>query len=104
VKKKDKIIISVLAVWTFIHSYFLLFNINTDRVYWHFSTEVDTDVIANLPVTKFFYPFTYSEIYSAIYPQAKYFNLEFYDYSEYFIYVVGAWVGFFIYKFLKGNK
>ena len=85
-KRKDRIIISVLVVWTFIHTYLLL--INYKRVFGY----------RYINVNKLFYPFTKDTYY----PNLSSFNLDFYDYSEYFIYVVGAWVGFFIYKFLKG--
>jgi hypothetical protein len=90
--KRDRIIISVLIVWTFIHTYFLLANYidsSKDR-YGRFVTIQK----------EWFYPFTVNYSYNP----ANYFDLWYYDYSEYFVYVVGAWGGLFLYKFLKGSQ
>jgi hypothetical protein len=82
--RKDRIIIAVLTVWTFIHTYFLIVNNYTDEFV------VDEQ-------RKYFYPF--ADKY-----QETFFDTQTYDSSEFFVYVVGAWVGFLIYKFLKGSK
>lgn len=101
-KKHDRIIISLLTVWTFIHTYIMLFKTTElrDEYYCWREGEYPDGVAHYISIRELFYPFTYSSEY----PDATYFNSTFYDYTEYFIYVAGAWMCFFLYKFLKGSK
>lgn len=100
-KKFDKIIISVLIIWTFIHCFLMLKTINNEK----YITEGFEIVYQRDPVrldllkTDLFYPFTKKRD-DTIFIDATYFNLKYYDYSEFFAYVVGAWTIFFIYNLI----
>ncbi len=106
--KKDRILVSALIVWTFIHSYLILktFNNTDDR---HpigkykdpISLGFPEDfLITSMSVNRkdVFYPFT--KDLGVIELTCGNFELDFYDYTEFFVYVFGAWGLFFIYKLL----
>lgn len=96
---KGKTAISVLCIWTFIHTYFLINNIFG---YW-ITTPSRIKVIRlnnqSFNPVDYFYPFTYNES-----PSISNFEIRLYDYSEYFVYVGGVWMIYFLYRYLKGNK
>jgi len=91
---RHKLVIPVLCVWSFIHTLMVLrlFAKNYLPAYridgggWIFTTER-------------FYPFTVN-----FRGHKGYFDIRFYDYTEYFVYVGGVWMIYFLYKYLKGNK
>jgi len=85
-KQRDKVIIVILGIWTFIHCY-LMIKAAGGRVVLDISDEF---IISKAARVRDFYPFT-SELIAK------------YDYTELFVYVVGAWGLFFAYKFLT-NK
>lgn len=93
--KKEKIIIVVLCVWSFIHTYLLLTHLQRFVLDLRNGNEVQS--------LDLFYPFT---LYWGQYTNLRIvvvhnFDLRFYDYTEYFIYVVGAWMLYFLLRFLK---
>ncbi len=79
-KKTDKVILAILSIWTFIHCYLI--------------------------ITDLFYSFTAREgsntgkrfVYCSRY------NLNYYQYTDFFIYVGGAWLCFLLYKLLSPKK
>jgi hypothetical protein len=91
--KKDRILISTLIVWTFTHTYLLITNINTTEIR-NFRI-VDQQLYNHIP-TDYFYPFTSRQNFAI----SSSWAIDFYDYTEYFVYVIGAWALFFIYKLL----
>ena len=84
-KQNDKISVVAITVWTFIHTYLLLKNIGAKVL---IMDETDVSITYVRP-TDYFYPFI---------PEAIR-DVGFYDYSEYFVYVVGAWGFFFLRNF-----
>lgn len=100
-KKLDKIILSVLIIWTFIHCFLMLKTINNEK-YITESFEIVNlvdQVRLDLLKTDLFYPFT-NKRDDIVFINGTYFNLKYYDYSEFFAYVVGAWTIFFIYNLI----
>lgn len=81
--KTLKMVITILCLWTFLHTFLLLRNIDSKYAYRVLFSEGDTNPLR----IQRFYPFTGTII--------------FYDYTEYFVYVGGAWMLFFLYRLLK---
>jgi len=99
--KKQRVIISVLCVWSFLHTFILLRYIRVLEIVLY---NYDGSKIAYTPYDVF-YPFTFKE-YSNGYNQfvIHNFDMRFYDFSEYFFYVGGVWLIYLLYRFLKkGN-
>jgi hypothetical protein len=87
-KSFDKIIIVILVIWTFLHTWIFIKG-------QHYIREVEQ--------SRLFYPFTYESSGDHVYSYS--FNFEYYDKEELFIYVGSAWLLFWAYKFLsKGSK
>ena len=95
---KEKIVITILCIWSFLHTYLLIkifgYSYTTPEGY----KIVRIDGNAFLPAHSF-YPFTYNET-----QHISNFEIGFYDYSEYFVYVGGAWMIFLLYRYFKGSK
>ncbi len=102
-KQTDKIIIVILSVWTFIHCYLLLQGLNYENSLLY-SIKYGDGSSSNYDFYKGekFYPFT--EIIINKETVCSNYDFAFYDYSEFFIYVVGAWGLLLIYKFLSKKK
>lgn len=95
--QKEKVKIAALLLWSFVHSYIIIRN----NIGYGSTVQqgiklliIDKHPVMENPV-EYFYPlymwkhfFLYSEIC-------------YYDYTEYFVYVVGAWLIYFLYRFLK---
>ena len=79
-KKTDKVILAILSIWTFIHCYLII----TDLFYSSTTREGDNTG------KRFMYCSRY--------------NLNYYHYTEFFIYVGGAWLCFLLYKLLSPKK
>lgn len=106
-KKLKKILFIVLCLWCFLHTFLLLrsFPVRYIELYPHIDNREEMIKVA--PSEKF-YPFTCIDdkydknndsdwnIYN--------FDLRFYDTSEFFIYVGGIWMIFFLYRYLRGEK
>ena len=96
----EKMVVSILCIWSFIHTYLLLktFRIGTVEFYDAGS------LIYRKHVSQMeeFYPFTFVEdtTSNANFPNHN-FDLRFYDYTEYFVYVGGVWMIYFLYRYLK---
>lgn len=77
------------------HTYFLILNfeIKGAEVICDYYHTGDSFFLKN----QLFYPFTNVENTVNI----RNFDLRFYDYSEYFVYVIGAWMCFYLFKFLN---
>ena len=110
-KKQDKIIVSLLSIWTFAHIYFFLKSFNIKIVKDSFSlwTDKNSAWVQGLPNQSiefkpqdFFYPFT--KKWGDTELNGGNFNLDYYDSTEFFAYVVGAWLCFFLYKFLISKE
>lgn len=102
-KQKEKIVIVTLGVWTFIHCFILLIGLNYENPLSYSINEggwYDTHY-SFYKVDKF-YPFT-NIILNKKTVSSNY-NYAFYDYSEFFVYIAGAWGLLFIYKFLFQKK
>jgi hypothetical protein len=90
-KNNDRIVLSILSVWTFVHFCLLGLNYKTST----FQTRIpgawkgDYYTFDRTPEEKF-YPFT-TGIESA-------FDIRYYDFSEFAVYVLGAWLIFVLYK------
>lgn len=105
--KSYKLVIPTLCIWSFINTYALLQNIETKKAG---VIGLDYGLKVFSPLEKF-YPFT-SHLYylhstnNTPYPKTAfgYFNLNFYDYTEYFVYVGGVWMIYFLYRYLKESK
>ncbi len=102
--KKDRIITSALIVWTFLHCFLMLKTINN-------SNQIKTSFLffgkykeRDLHKTDLFYPFTKMEENKVMFWITDNFNLNFYDYTEFFVYIGGAWGLFFIYKLLSKKE
>jgi hypothetical protein len=101
-KQTDKVLIAILSIWTFIHCYLMLKTVNYPE---NISAphlwlgQINSNVLVK---TDLFYPFT-SKINNTELLSGS-FNLAYYDYSEFFVYVVGAWGLFLLYKFLRSKK
>ena len=96
-KQRDRIIISGLIVWTFFHTYLLIKNINTTE---NRNVRIADWQIYNHVPTDYFYPFTARPNFAI----KSSFDIGFYDYTEFFVYVVGAWLCFLLYKLLNPKK
>ena len=114
--KADKIIVVVLIVWSFIHAFLLIKNIDIIKNNVAGTFQFYEHTIKRAP-TYYFFPFT-KQIYVQLYDTSDglhhysysegtawgNFNTDFYDYTEFFVYVVGAWMLFFIYRLLKPRE
>ena len=93
-KQKDKVLVAILSIWTFIHCYLMIIADKAPLVKLH-SRDYPTWSWDH-DKTSYFYPFTYEKLLAL-----ENFDLRVYDFSEFFVYVVGAWGLFLIYKFLS---
>ncbi len=92
--KKDKVIISGLCVWSFLNTFILIRNSSGYSSYNDASTGIKIMFLYGKPLMsnpiEYFYPFKGA--------------LNMYDYTEYFVYVGGVWMIYFLYHYLKGSK
>lgn len=119
--KKEKIIIVVLCMWSFIHIYLLINNWSgiknnyVSNIYDDKHLNKYRDSVPYAPNERF-YPFTVVkhkiQKYDDRFTPARliadewdfksyYFNEKFYDFTEFFVYVAGVWMIFFLFRFLK---
>lgn len=105
-KKTDKVIVAILSIWTFIHCYLILMAINLPE-------KIKMPYVVNgrfrvfyFVKTDFFYPFTTMEGgNTGIHSIGCYtYDIRYYDYTEFFVYVAGAWLCFLLYKLLSPKK
>ena len=98
--KKEKVIVSSLCVWSFIHSYVIIRNNSgfgsvesqgMKVLLIDGSPEVINPVEYFYPIYKWKYYFLHAEI-------------SYYDFTEYFFYVGGVWMIYFLCRYLKSNK
>jgi len=102
--KNNKAIVSALCIWTFIHTFILLRYYELSGI-WIISMGHNDDYYLS-KLSKFF-PFTYikkevngmGQIFE--YTGNQLFDIRFYDKTEYFVYVIGAWLIYFLYRYLK---
>ena len=87
--RKQKIMVVILCIWSFIHTFLFLKNIvNIVEGVYTYKRETPMGTLSlSYPLTSGFYPFTG--------------HLAYYDLTEYFLYVGGVWMLFFLYRFLK---
>lgn len=113
-KKTDKAIVAILGIWTFINCFLMLKTFDNPKylkVNCVAAKHYDTGYVENYYTEMYinrktvFYPFTTIEnkgdkvvIYS------RFFNTGYYDYTEFFVYVAGAWGLFLLYKLLSPKK
>lgn len=100
---KEKIVISVLCVWSFIHTYLLITNYTKVIHNPYFSEEISSRQLF-YPFTSYLYKGSRGYMLGTISEQFQNFDLRFYDYTEYFVYVGGVWMIYFIYRYLKVSK
>lgn len=108
--KKERIIISVLVLWTFLLSFLLILSFHNDGMTNNGYNEYPQ--VRSGSVERYtkhidgrydrFFPFTYSNSLKTT--NSGYFNIEYYDYTEFLIYVVLAWIIFFLYRFVNKDK
>lgn len=117
--KIGKVVIVILCVWTFTHTY-LLIN-NWDGAKYSIARNIHDDNHRNYDgrtvvwrCNEKFYPFTVVKYKIEEYDRSGklidtgklafksyYFNNNFYDFTEFFAYVAGAWMLYFLYWFFK---
>lgn len=85
----EKIVISVLSIWSFVNAYVLLKYFGGDSF--------KKEWVIKIYQRDLFYPFTSS-------PNFRKYDIRFYDYIEFFVYVGGAWLIYLLYRYFKGNK
>lgn len=105
-KGLKKILITVLCVWCFIHTFLLLRSFPVRDIELHSDIYKPESLIKVAPSEKF-YPFTAMEgkwDWNNEYSQIHNFDLRFYDTSEYFVYIGGILFIYFLYGYLKGSK
>jgi|SRR5665647_258269 len=95
---KHRVLISALCLWSFLHTFILLRFIRVVAVV------LDT-AGPNKAYSPYdmFYPFTFNGYYysrSNAEIISHNFDMRFYDFSEYFFYVGGAWLIYLLYRFL----
>lgn len=95
---KQRVIISALCVWSFLHTFILLrfIRVITIQLIISYSSVVVT------PYEKF-YPFTFIDYTRGDCKEefiSRNFDMRFYDFSEYFFYVAGAWMIYYLYRYL----
>lgn len=91
----SKLIISALCLWSFIHTYLIVKSYQFEYIeYQGLKLTLDGEIFSS---SSKFYPFTSSGGYSR-------FDVRYYDFTEYFVYVAGAWMIYFLYRYLKGSK
>lgn len=95
---KEKAVIAVLCIWSFINTYVIIKNVTGEWYSRYGKHFVSIEGKSYIP-SKIFYPFTYNES-----PNISSFDIRFYDYSEYFIYVGGVWMIYLLYQYLKGSN
>ena len=96
ISKKEKLLIAALCIWSFIHTYLLVKN---NSGFEYVITNGKKALVINRKLVNpvdIFYPFTKDQN-----NDISNFDLKFYDYSEYFFYVAGAWLVYLLYKYLK---
>lgn len=96
---KEKIILSALSIWSLIHTY--LFILSKDAPLFRQISIKDSIEITNR--TSEFYPFTYFESTLSPYHLEKvefipYFDVAYYDLTEFFVYVIVPWVLFVLWR------
>jgi hypothetical protein len=98
-KTRQKFFIILLCLWSFIHLFLFLKNIGIDGVnHYQYVNRISYEGSAK----NVFYPFTSGYYSSTDYYKgfSKSFDSRFYDYTELFFYVGGAWLVFFLIKYL----
>jgi hypothetical protein len=97
---KNKILISVLIVWTFLNIFLLILNFSTIK---SGGFDINGRIYYS---TDNFYPITYvykldeNSSYDRVL-KSELFILKYYDFSEFFIYVGGVWLIYFLIKYIK---
>lgn len=89
--KRDKLVISALCIWSFLHSYLIIRSHQFEYLEDHGLKYIHGKRFS--PSSEF-YPFTNNL-------ESYWFDVRYYDFTEYFVYVVGAWFIFFLFRFLK---
>jgi len=92
---RNKLVIPVLCLWSFMHTYLIVKSNQVEYIeYQGLKLTLDGEIFST---SSKFYPFTSSGGYS-------WFDVRYYDFTEYFVYVGGAWLIYFLYRYLKGSK
>jgi hypothetical protein len=102
-KQKERIVIVILGIWTFVNCFLLLKGLNYKNPLRYSINEggwYDTNY--HFYKSDRFYPFT--KIILNKKTVGSNYNFAFYDYTEFFVYVLGAWGLLIIYKFLSPRK
>jgi hypothetical protein len=95
---REKAVILILCIWSFLNTYAIIKNATGEWYSRYGKHFVSIEGTTFVPINKF-YPFTYNET-----PPLSNFEIRFYDYSEYFVYVGGVWMIYLLYRYFKGNK
>lgn len=109
IKINEKYIVVMLTIWSFIHTYLLLKSFsfpNNPFIESKNQLYLYRDLFY-MTKSDIFYPFTNlsnEKAFNRIKFHPEYFDLRFYDYTEYFVYAVGVWVAFILYKYLRSRK
>ena len=99
---KQRVIISVLCVWSFLNTFILLKFIRVAAVllYSPGSKKIYSPY-------DMFYPFIFNgyDVNSSYKEFISHnFDMRFYDFSEYFFYVGGAWMIYYLYRYLSSES
>lgn len=99
---RQEVIVSALCVWSFLHTFILLRYIRVTQIVLYF----DGHKKAYNPYD-LFYPFTFNGYHSRSSEAetvSHNFDMRFYDFSEYFFYVAGAWMIYYLYRYLTSTS
>jgi hypothetical protein len=101
-KQTDKVIVAILSIWTFMHCFLMLKTVNYPEHIRAPYIWVGEIKYFDWVKTDLFYPFTGKRNDTEL--LSGWYNLDYYDFSEFFVYVIGAWGLFLLYKFLRLKK
>ncbi len=99
----NKVLFTSLILWSYGHSYILIKNLLYSFVHPVTGTRIRDYYIHSINLSekqepdKLFYPFTIEGF------RNQNFNLLYYDFTEYFVYVGGVWLIYFLYRYWRNR-
>ena len=108
-KELKKLLFIILILWSFMHTFLLLMSFPFRYIELESLAYSSNWVMVKVAPSEKFYPFTYMHLTvdktkNPLGEEVNNYDLRFYDSSEYFIYVGGIWLIYFLYRYLKGSK
>ena len=93
--KKQRILISLLSIWSFIQIIFLFLSPSEE--------EVRYKCTYCKPPPDVFFPFEYGDDMNRLY-EAGLSRLSYYDITEFLVYAISPWLIFILYRFVQKGK